>query len=63
MDKNDSSIATEKTAELEDITIKVSPALYRAYQRCTWVIVNETGQGQLVIMDEMVRDFLVKLGC
>ena len=50
-------------AELEDILIKVSPELYRAYQRCTWVIVNETGKDQLEIMDEMVRDFLIKHGC
>ena len=49
MDNNDSSTSASavETAELEDITIKVSPVLYRAYQRCTWVIVNETGKDQL----------------
>jgi hypothetical protein len=63
MENNDKSTSAEETGELESITIKVSPALYRAYQRCTWVIVNETGKEQLEIMDEMVRDFLVKHGC
>ncbi|MBU0480491.1 MAG: hypothetical protein KKG47_05260 [Proteobacteria bacterium] len=54
---------TENGNELADLKIKISPELYRAFQRCTWVIVNETGRGQLEIMDEMVRDFLVKHGC
>ena len=63
MEKNDKSTAEDLTAEFESITIKVSAPLYRAYQRCTWVIVNETGKDQLEIMDEMVRDFLVKHGC
>lgn len=49
--------------ELEDLTVRVSGDLYRAYQRCTWVLINETGRGQLEIMDEMVRDFLIKHGC
>ncbi len=49
--------------ELASLTIKVSEDLLRAYQRCTWILVNETGKNQLEIMDEMVRDFLTKHGC
>ena len=49
--------------ELAPFTIKVSADLYRAYQRCTWILINETGKNQLEIMDEMVRDFLTKHGC
>ena len=48
---------------LTPFTVKVSADLYRAYQRCTWILVNETGKTQLEIMDEMVRDFLGKHGC
>ena len=48
---------------LEELTIKVPADLYRAYQRCTWILINETGRDQLEIMEEMVRDFLVKNGC
>ncbi|MEN8135827.1 MAG: hypothetical protein ABFS18_09890 [Thermodesulfobacteriota bacterium] len=49
--------------ELTSLTIKVSEDLHRAYQRCTWILINETGKNQLDIMDEMVRDFLTKHGC
>jgi len=45
------------------ITLTVPETLYRAYQRCTWLLINETGQSQLEIMEELVRDFLVKHGC
>ncbi len=37
--------------------------LYRAFQRCTWILVHETGRTQLEVINEMVEDFLVKHGC
>ncbi len=49
--------------ELVDLKIKVSADLYRAYQRCSWIITHETGREQVDIMEEMVHDFLVKNGC
>ncbi|MBU1139858.1 MAG: hypothetical protein KKD01_02855 [Proteobacteria bacterium] len=49
--------------ELIELKLKVPADLYRAYQRCSWIIINETGRGQLEIMEEMVYDFLVKKGC
>lgn len=48
---------------LTSFTVKVPDDLYRAYQRCTWLMINETGQSQLEIMEEMIRDFLTKHGC
>jgi hypothetical protein len=54
---------TEEEESLTSLTIKVSDDLGRAYQRCTWIIINETGKSQLEIMNEMVRDFLEKHGC
>ncbi len=48
---------------LVDLKLKVPADLYRAYQRCTWVIINHAPTDQLAIMEEMVRDFLVKHGC
>jgi hypothetical protein len=62
MDQTDQT-ATSEDDGLEEITIKVPADLYRAYQRCTWILINETGRDQLEVMDEMVRDFLVKHGC
>jgi hypothetical protein len=52
-----------KKDELTPFTVKVPDDLYRAYQRCTWILINETGKTQLEIMDEMIRDFLTKHGC
>ncbi|MFP3982728.1 MAG: hypothetical protein ACLFV2_03445 [Desulfurivibrionaceae bacterium] len=49
--------------ELHAIQIKVPEDLYRAFQRCIWVQVNETGRSQLDIMEEVVEDFLKKHGC
>ena len=51
------------TFEQVELKIKISSDLYRAYQRCSWIIINETGREQLDIMEEMVLDFLVKHGC
>ena len=49
-----------ETAELK---LFVSHDLYRAFQRCVWILVNETGRDQQEIMEEAVQDFLVKHGC
>lgn len=49
--------------DLQTLHLQVSPELFRAFQRCTWIIVNETGRDQHSVMAEMVRDFLIKHGC
>ena len=49
--------------ELVELKLKIPADLYRAYQRCSWIITNETGREQLDIMEEMVVDFLIKKGC
>jgi len=51
------------TAELAEIKLFVSDDLYRAFQRCVWILVHETGRDQLDIMHEVVTDFLVKHEC
>jgi len=53
----------EEVDDLTPLTLKVPDDLYRAYQRCTWILINEGDRDQLEIMEEMVRDFLVKHGC
>lgn len=63
-DKNSAGIKDATPVEGTTVlTLVVSDNLYRAFQRCSWVLVNETGRERLEIMDEMVRDFLVKHGC
>ncbi len=49
--------------DLTEITVLVPEDLAVAWQRCSWVLVQEKGQGRLESMAEMVRDFLVKHGC
>ena len=49
--------------ELVELKIQIPADLYRAYQRCSWIITHETGREQLDIMEEMVVDFLVKNQC
>lgn len=49
--------------ELQPLNLQLPPDLCRAYQRCSWLITNQTGRDQLSIMAEMVRDFLIKHGC
>jgi hypothetical protein len=49
--------------ELLELKLKIPKDIYRAYQRCSWIITHETGRDQLAIMEEMVLDFLVKNEC
>jgi uncharacterized protein len=55
--------ASPDNTQLETITIQVPADLCRAFQRCSWIVINETGKNRLQIMEEMVRDFLIKHGC
>jgi hypothetical protein len=62
MDKPDQH-KNNQQGDLVELKLFVEDDLYRAFQRCVWVIVNETGRDQRDIMREAVRDFLVKHGC
>ena len=53
----------DPVGETERLTLQVDRDLFRAFQRCVWIIVNETGKSQIEIMNEMVRDFLIKHDC
>ena len=49
--------------ELAELKLLVAADLCRAFQRCLWLRINETGQTPLQVMDEVIRDFLKKYGC
>lgn len=53
----------DPAGESERLTLQVDPDLFRAFQRCVWIIVHETGRSRIEIMNEMVRDFLIKHDC
>lgn len=59
--------SSDEPARQEDVlaTIKLMVAedIYRAFQRCVWIQIHESGRTQLEIMDEVARDFLRKYGC
>jgi hypothetical protein len=52
-----------ESPSLVDLKIQIPQELYIAYQRCSWIIVHETGRKPLDVMQEMVGDFLMKHGC
>ncbi|MDD3618323.1 MAG: hypothetical protein RBR09_13235 [Desulfobulbaceae bacterium] len=52
-----------KYEDLTELRLYVPEHLYRAFQRCVWILINETGRDRRDIMREVVHDFLVKHGC
>jgi len=48
---------------LGEIKLFVRQDLYRAFQRCVWIQVHESGRDRLEIMEEVVVDFLLKHKC
>jgi len=56
-------LQTSSRTDLVELKLKIPEDLFRAYQRCSWIITHETGREQLEIMEEMVHDFLVKNQC
>ena len=46
-----------------EIKLLLPDDLARAWQRCSWILVQETNRSRLDIMEEMVRDFLIKHDC
>ncbi|RUM44455.1 MAG: hypothetical protein DSY80_04375 [Desulfocapsa sp.] len=55
--------AKESREGFTELKLLIPDNLYRAYQRCSWIITHETGRDQLEIMEELVHDFLVKHQC
>ena len=48
---------------LAEVKLFVPEDLARAFQRCLWLLVNETGRSRLEMMHEAIHDFLIKHGC
>ena len=48
---------------LVELKLLIPEDLYRAFQRCIWIRINESGHNQLELMEEVVRNFLIKHGC
>ena len=48
---------------LVELKLQVSEELYRAFQRCLWIRIQETGQTPVQVMEEAIRSFLIQHGC
>jgi hypothetical protein len=49
--------------EYEELTIYVRPDLYRAFRRCVWMTIYETGMSQIDIHNEMIEELLKNRQC
>ncbi len=63
MNASDREVKPDHMAHLVELKLMLPDDLYRAFQRCLWIQINETGQTQLQLMEEVIRDFLIKHGC
>lgn len=59
----ESKLEIDPESDLVELKLKVNADLFRAFQRCSWIITHETGRTQLEVMNELVEDFLLKHGC
>ncbi len=57
------SVGQPDLAGYGEIRLQVPENLSTAWQRCSWVLLQEKGQSRLETMEEMIRDFLIKHGC
>jgi hypothetical protein len=60
---NTTDIPATPENQLVELKLQVPEDLFRAFQRCVWIQIHETGQSQLQVMEEVVRTFLMKHGC
>ena len=62
--KDPSQQACEQEAgDLVELKLLIPADLFRAWQRCSWLIACEKEKNRTDIMEEMVREFLTKHGC
>lgn len=52
-----------KDDALTEVKLFLPDDLARAWQRCCWLLANDTGRDRTDIMKEMVTDYLIKHGC
>ncbi len=65
MDKEQQDPKTQKgdDQELALLKIHVRPDLYRAFRRCVWMTVYETGMPIVEVHNKLIEDLLKAHGC
>ncbi|NPA93911.1 MAG: hypothetical protein GXO58_00610 [Thermodesulfobacteria bacterium] len=61
--KNDNKKTEQGEQELELLQIHVRADLYRAFRRCVWMMVYETGLPIVEVHNRLIEDLLKKNGC
>ncbi len=62
--KNYENTTQERTNEkIEVLKIHVRADLYRAFRRCVWMTVYETGKSIVEIHNQMIEELLKNKGC
>lgn len=63
-DKKDAREAGDRdTLSVEELRIHVRSDLYRAFRRCVWITVNETGMTPLEVQNMLIEELLKMRGC
>lgn len=53
----------QEATDLVELKLLIPEDLFRAWQRCSWLIAGEKEKSRTDVMEEMVREFLTKHGC
>ena len=61
--KDEKNRRSEGQDEYEVLQIQVRPDLYRAFRRCVWMTVHETGMSIVDIHNSMIEELLRKKEC
>lgn len=62
-DDQPTGFENQQEHQWSELKLLLPDHLFRAWQRCSWMITYETGKTRAEIMQDMIRDFLHKHGC
>lgn len=53
----------EREEDLQELTIHVRSDLYRAFRRCVWMTIHETGKTPIEVHNELIEELLKSRKC
>jgi len=53
----------EEYSDIEELVIQVRPDLYRAFRRCVWMTIHETGMSPVEVHNMLIQELLKARGC
>ena len=61
--ERESNSNKDQQGDIELLQIHVRPDLYRAFRRCVWMTVFETGMSIVEVHNMLIEDLLKQKGC